>query len=290
MANKDINQFGGAWTQRKLGILKNYLDAYTTALKNQPFRLLYIDAFAGSGEIRLETDDPDRQDRHKFIDGSIKIALKIQDKPFDRLIFIDKDPQNCAKLEELKNENPSRSICIVGRDANYSLKNLNMYWRRWRGVLFLDPFGAQVDWVTLEAIAEYKALDTWILFPTSAIARMLPQSKVSGDISEQWSSRLTRVYGNKSWQDLYTVNLQKGLFSAEFADKPKLERERGVKGLIKIYKDQLGDLFGTRFLNQSKTLRNSRNSPLYEFMFCVGSDTPAAIETAKKIAKHLLEL
>lgn len=289
MANKHVNQFGGEWTQGKLGILKNYLDAYTTALKNQPFGLLYIDAFAGSGEIRLETDVPDRQDRHKFIDGSIKIALNIQDKPFDKLIFIDKDPQNCAKLEELKSENPGRSICIVRDDANHSLKNLNMDWRGWRGVLFLDPFGAQVDWGTLEAIAEYKALDTWILFPTSAIARMLPNSKVLGDISEQWSSTLTRVYGNESWRNLYTVSPDKELF-AEFADKPRLYRIPGVRGLIKIYKDQLRDLFGTRFLNQSKTLRNSRNSPLYEFMFCVGSNTPAAIETAKRIAKHLLEI
>lgn len=284
-----MNQFGGEWTQRKLGILKNYLDAYTTALKNQPFGLLYIDAFAGSGEIRLGTDDPDRQDRHKFIDGSIKIARNIQDKPFVKLIFIDKEPQNCTKLEELKSENPDRSICIVRDDANHSLKNLKMDWRKWRGVLFLDPFGAQVDWDTLEAIAEYKALDTWILFPTSAIVRMLPQSKVPGDISEQWSSRLTRVYGNESWRNLYTVSLQKELFS-DPADKPKLERKRGVEGLIKIYKDQLKELFETRFLDQSIALRNTRNSPLYEFMFCVGSDKPAAIETAKRIAEHLLKL
>ena len=37
--------FGGPWTQEKLKILERYLDAYTTALKNQPFKLVYIDAF-----------------------------------------------------------------------------------------------------------------------------------------------------------------------------------------------------------------------------------------------------
>ena len=289
MANKHVNQFGGEWTQRKLGILRNYLDAYTTALKNQPFRLLYIDAFAGSGEIGRKANDPDINDLRAFIDGSARISLNIKERSFDRLIFIDKDPQNCTKLEELRNENPDRSICIVRDDANHSLKNLKMDWHRWRGVLFLDPFGAQVDWVTLEAIAEYKALDTWILFPTSAIVRMLPESKVPGDISEQWSSTLTRVYGNESWRNLYTVSPDKELFP-EFADKPKLERERGVKGLIKIYKEQLGKLFETRFLDQSIALKNAKKSSLYEFMFCVGSNKPAAIETAKKIAKYLLKL
>ena len=46
--------FGGPWTQQKLNILEHYLDAYTTALKNQPFRLVYIDAFAGTGRIELQ--------------------------------------------------------------------------------------------------------------------------------------------------------------------------------------------------------------------------------------------
>ena len=32
--------FGGAWTLKKLDILESYLDAYTTALKRQPFKLM----------------------------------------------------------------------------------------------------------------------------------------------------------------------------------------------------------------------------------------------------------
>ena len=40
--------FGGPWTIEKLNILSNYLDFYTTALKNLPFQLMYIDAFAGT--------------------------------------------------------------------------------------------------------------------------------------------------------------------------------------------------------------------------------------------------
>ncbi len=50
-------EFGGPWTQKKLRILGLYLNAYTTALKNQRFRLVYIDAFAGSGLIRTQDRD-----------------------------------------------------------------------------------------------------------------------------------------------------------------------------------------------------------------------------------------
>ena len=56
MTDREQNRattFGGSWTIEKLDILESYLDAYTTVLKNQPFKLMYIDAFAGTGRIEL---------------------------------------------------------------------------------------------------------------------------------------------------------------------------------------------------------------------------------------------
>ena len=46
------------WTLEKLDILESYLNAYTTALKEKPskknpFKLMYSDAFAGTGLIEL---------------------------------------------------------------------------------------------------------------------------------------------------------------------------------------------------------------------------------------------
>jgi hypothetical protein len=38
-------------------------------------------------------------------------------------------------------------------------------WHRTRGVIFLDPFGASLEWETLKFIAATKALDVWYLFP-----------------------------------------------------------------------------------------------------------------------------
>ena len=66
--------FGGTWTQEKLGILERYLDAYTTALKDQHFKLLYIDAFAGTGQIATVAEDEQR-DIREFIQGSIQRAV-----------------------------------------------------------------------------------------------------------------------------------------------------------------------------------------------------------------------
>ena len=46
------HRFGGSWTEDKLNRLSRYLRAYTTALKKQRFRLLYVDAFAGTGTVQ----------------------------------------------------------------------------------------------------------------------------------------------------------------------------------------------------------------------------------------------
>ena len=271
--------YGGPWTLKKLQILKAYLDAYTTALKNQNFQLVYIDAFAGTGAVNLPEQDPDAREFH---DGSAAIALEVQDKPFDRLVFVEQDPARCEELAKLHDAHLGRDIRIENTEANQYLYSLQEDWRRWRGVLFLDPFATQVEWSTLKEIAALQALDTWILFPVSAIARMLPKSKRPDDISDQWARKLTSVFGDEGWRELYREALQPNLFGTV-----EHERDPGVDGLLGIYKTKLAGLFGDQFLKQSRSLRNSKNSPLFEFLFCVGN--PKGTATAKRIARHILE-
>ena len=271
--------FGGPWTEEKLAILKKYLDAYATALKNKSFRLIYIDAFAGTGEVELTSVD---EEKKEFIEGSAKIAMDVDDKPFDEYIFVEKDQDRCIQLNLLKEANQSKNIQIENEDANDFLQNLQKDWRRCRGVLFLDPFATEVEWETIEKIASFKALDTWILFPTSAIARMLPKKREPDSISPEWANRLNRIYGDESWRDLYSVNPQISLFGDE-----KQQRQEGIDGLIEIYKTKLTQLFGDRFLEKSRTLKNSKNSALFEFLFCVGN--PNGIGPARRIAEHILK-
>ena len=270
--------FGGAWTTEKLKILESYLDTYTTALKDQPFKLIYIDAFAGRGQIRLPADS-DSSDFNNFVSGSVERALRVDSKPFDKLVFVEKDPDSCAQLESLRRANVGRNIVIENSEANHYLATLDEDWKRWRGVLFLDPFATQVKWSTIERIASFDALDTWILFPVSAIARMLPRLWRP---EEAWEGRLTRVYGGDCWRRLYSERKQQNLFG-----ELEYERDPGVEGLLDIYRRKLSNLFGARFLQQSRTLKNSRNSALFEFLFCVGH--PGGINLAKRIATHILE-
>ena len=209
--------------------------------------------------------------------------MDVDDKPFDEYIFVEKDQDRCIQLDSLREANQGKNIQIENEDANDFLQNLQKDWRRYRGVLFLDPIVAtEVEWETMKKIASCEALDTWILFPTSAIARMLPKKREPDNISQKWVNRLNRIYGDESWRDLYSISPQLSLFGDEEQQRPE-----GIDGLIEIYKSKLDQLFGDRFLNQSRTLKNSKNSALFEFLFCVGN--PNGIGPARRIAEHILK-
>lgn len=294
-ATGDHPKFGGSWTSTKLDIVEKYLDSYTTVMKNQNWaELVYIDAFAGTGRIMRDPqfgDETDAGDSEAFLMGSAERALQVVDRRFDRFVFVEKHEERHAKLEELCVAHAGRTIDPVHEDANDFLNGLtaNKYGRGgsytdWRGVLFVDPFGAQLDWSTIEHIASLERLDMWLLFPAGVIARMLPKSKDPADADPAWAARLNAVYGGDAWRGLYRVQRQ-----ADFFDPSGVERDAGVEGLVEIYKQRLATVFNDRLLEESRTLRNSRNSPLFELIFCVGSSSPSAIQAGKQIARHLIQ-
>ena len=187
-----------------LEILRRYLDAYTTALKSSPFRLIYIDAFAGAGSWSPSTgyDTDDYGEFRELQEGSAAIALQIQDKAFDRLIFVEKDPDRVAALERLRREHPNRDITVLNQDANEALPGIC---RGLRGTaVALDPFATEVSWESVTAIAQTEKVDCWILFPLMAITRMMPNNS---EPPEAWAHRLDRVFGGQDyWRGVYCTD------------------------------------------------------------------------------------
>lgn len=113
---KSQQNFGGSWTSDKLEKIRQYLIAYTNALKNQSFETTYVDAFAGTGYMAMkERSDQTHllfpeladQESQTFLKGSAKIALEV-DPRFKKYIFIEKDPKRFAELEKLREEFPDK--------------------------------------------------------------------------------------------------------------------------------------------------------------------------------------
>lgn len=156
-----MKDFGGGWTEKKLEKVNSYLKAYMRALKNKNFKKIYIDAFAGEGyrgsnhdnchdeEKLLGLEELEDLDAAKVLKaGSAIVALKIK-PPFDKYIFIEKEQEKCAKLKDIIKSDYAEledRTEIIQDDANHALriicKNMGNYDR---AVLFLDPFGMQVE-------------------------------------------------------------------------------------------------------------------------------------------------
>ena len=275
--------FGGPWTQEKLEILRRYLDAYTTALKNQPFDLWYIDAFAGSGWYQTRDDNigSPYDEFESLRQGSAQIALEVVDKPFDHLIYIEKNPELVASLSKIEDQNPHRFIEVIRGDANEELPIICEDMKPSdRAVVFLDPYATEVDWATVEAIAQTQKIDCWILFPISALTRMMDNDAKP---NQQLAAQLDRVFGGRRhWEDeLYAPNPQISLFG----DSDNVLREPQYR-IADVYMKRLKTVFEA-VAPTSRILRNSQSTPLFQLMFAAGN--PRGARIAVQIADHILK-
>ena len=302
MSRSGMNEFGGAWTEQKLQILEGYLQAYTTALKRQNFQLVYVDAFAGTGYINVDSPEVNQglpaldvgvdEPTANVLKGSALLALEVRERPFDRFLFVEQNPAYVQELERLRGEFHGRDIQVWPGDANQVLRlwcdeqnrKLSIPWRGERAVIFLDPFATEVEWQTVAAIAETKSVDLWILFPLSALTRILPRYRQP---NEAYASRLDRVYGGPEWRDLYqtreAATRQPALF---MEDSLQSLIRNDQQAIVSLYLDKLQSTFA-RVATQPKWFYNSRQSPLFAFMFAASN--PAGANIAVQIANHLLE-
>jgi three-Cys-motif partner protein len=289
------HRFGGDWTERKLEVLAKYLQSYTTALKKTSFEKLYIDAFAGTGyrDARREGTNassapllPDlaEPEAQTLLEGSARRALATEPS-FDRYVFIERDPAYCEQLEKLRSEFPQLSAALEIRrgDANTQIQELCAgSWHARRAVLFLDPYGMQVEWTTLEAVARTQAIDLWILFPLGiGVNRLLTRS---GEIPQPWRRRLDLLLGTEAWYDeFYRTEATRDLFGGEEEQVVKASTE----SIGRYFIERLEAAFAG-VAPKPAVLRNSRNVPLYLLCFAVGNPGKGK-EIALRIANHLLK-
>jgi three-Cys-motif partner protein len=285
VAKRPVHQFGGTWTDQKLDVLEDYLTAYTTALQKAKFTKGYIDAFAGSGYRDAKRGVPDlmENDPQELLEGSARRALRVEPR-FDGYIFIESHSGRRAQLEQLKAEFPDQAenIRVRGGDANAQLQEIcRVSWTSRRAVLFLDPYGMQVEWSTIEAVARTAAIDMWLLFPLGiGVNRLL---KRDADIPVAWRERLTALLGTADWFDeFYRTETITDLFGASHT---KTVKQASTETIGKYFVNRLKTVFPA-VAEQPRVLSNSRGSPLY--LLCFAAGNPKGAPIALKIANHLL--
>ena len=273
MTKKPKDNSVGPWAKEKLEALAQYLSFYTTVLKKQGHWLkgtVFVDAFAGPGLSRVRPkikgseggpglfpiDPASDKAEIEFLKGSPRVALDIEN-PFSRYVFVERDPKRIAELEALKAEYAkSRTIDVQARDANSALKDWiasGIDWRHHRAVVFLDPFGMQVPWPTVEMLAATKGVEVIVNFPLGmAIQRLL---KKTGEIPEGWQISLDAFFGSPDWRKLVYEE------GRDLLGPTVHKVEDSGKRLLEWYRERLHKIFG--HVSTARLIKNTRGNPLY---------------------------
>jgi three-Cys-motif partner protein len=258
---------------------------------------VYIDAFAGSGsrtEVRPALPllgEEFAEPQEVTTPGSARIAIDV-DPPLHSIVLIEEDPTRFAELEHLAGQYSGRNITVEKGDANKHVQRLctHIAWRQrkpgirgTRGVIFLDPYGMEVSWQTVEAIAKTEALDCWYFFPLSGLYRNAPHDPAKLDTGKQAS--LDRVLGATDWRQRWYEHqiLPKDLLETQ----AQAIRRTDVDAIEAYVKERLETAFKGAVLDPIR-LHHKNGAPLASLFFAVANPSPAAVQVATDIASHIL--
>ena len=262
----------GRWSEDKLQLLEKYLKVYSKIMNKQKQTWLkfyyYIDAFAGSGKPRAK-------DEERYVAGSPLRALQC-DPPFDYYSFIELSSWRVVQLLELKKQFPLLKVDILEGDCNELLCKKIVpqitYASKQRGLVFLDPYGLQVEWETVKALAKANTFDVFVNFPLGAITRLLKRDEPP---TGQAAALIDKVLGSSDWiHTIYKPSPQLSLFGDEKVERDVMRAE----WLARLYSDKMSELF--HYVSKPVIMKNTNNAPLYA-LFLVSQN-----KTAVKIVNN----
>lgn len=256
---------------------------YQMALSNTGLRTVYIDGFAGSGEVPLARHEEGLfdDDVKSVLSGSADRALNIS-PPFYRYVFIDKR-KKCIDALSAKfkgRQNVDRVSYLCG-DANQQIRALcaDEQWHTQRGVVLLDPFGSQVEWATIEAIAATKSLDLWYLFPAGV--GVFRQIGNTGTVHSTHGDSITRMFGTEDWKTAFLKpSKQADLFGESTQQEKNVTPESAAHFMI----ERLKSVFKGGVLDEMIPL-GKHSYPSYYLLFAWGNPSKKTSELANKLSK-----
>jgi len=204
----------GSWTAIKLAIIAYYQDVYTIIAKKHFGKICYVDAFAGSGIVKIK-------DHGRLLYGSPILAILVprQNKKFDKLFFIELDMHRTMVLKEIINylamegKVSKDQVVIMNKDmntVNYDklLKDCD------HSLVFLDPEGTEPHWTTVSNLLKLN-IDFVMNFMTAGIRRIWGNYRRNPQKGSGYANRLTEFYGDETWKnasnehDLLNIYLSK---------------------------------------------------------------------------------
>lgn len=245
------------WSELKLGVLADYLQGFTTAVRGRSSGANYLDLFAGSF-------DNDRRYGSGTFPGSSQIALATE-PAFTTLALFELPVPGARLRADIESARPSdHRWRVVEGDCNATLPSAlaALGGVRWAPTFaFLDPRGLQVAWSTVRTLANWRRdkktkVEQWILMPEPAIARVLGLRGVRGRRSAE---RLDRLFGCRDWLPIHQSR-RSGKLSA---DEMRAE-------FVNLYRWRLEESLGYQTTHALQIVTTD-NRPVYTLVFATDS-------------------
>lgn len=258
---------------------------YRRALGNKPLRTAYIDAFSGTGEIPLSSNDPGflelDSETEAVIQGSASRAIGVEPE-FDRYLFIDSRRACVQALENrFRGHRLFPKMAFRPGDANAVLSEVcrSSAWQAdWRGVVFLDPFGNQVTWATVETIARTGSLDLWYLFPSGG--GVYRQVSKEGAVHPTHESSLDNLLGTTEWRtEFIATDATTDLLGEQSRQRRNVTPDAAADFMIK----RLETVFRGGVLHRKIPLGNL-SYPSFHLLFACGNPKRNAGTLALRLA------
>lgn len=289
MSNK--KSWGGPWTEKKLNAFRKYVWSYLTIMKNQPWKTIYFDGFAGSGTKEGPPTDPysklpiETEEENVYKGSAERVLTLSEELSFQYYYFIDEDEEALNELQAYLQSLPgvdSKKLAFRPGDANHYLRKLASILHKdksFASLVFLDPFGMQIDW---ESIAELKGTrtDIWILIPTGSIVNRLLDR--NGELPHL--SKLESFFG-LSKEEIHHRFYKKYKAPTDlFGEENEMVQKvlDPINKIAQTYIEQLGTIWD-HVTEKPLRLDNTNGTPIFHFAFA--SNNPKALKIADDIIK-----
>ena len=227
------------------------------------------------------------EDAKTIVEGSALRAMKLMRK-FSRYIFIEKDSRKLAELKETIEPHASvgEKIEFICGSADVEIAKLCPHLNKpnVRSVVFLDPFGSQVGWTTLEALASTRHVDLWYLFPAGLSVNRQISSRF--ELTPEQEKSLDRLFGPNDWRNRFgKTEITRGLFDA-MEEKSK---STTIDDITRFMIESMSKIFAGGVRNEWLPLGRD-GAHWYSLLFAMANASPQAKKIAHDVAKHLLTM
>ena len=296
--------WGGPWTEQKLDTFEKYVKAYLAIMNNNRdrygWKLMYFDGFAGSGSRTSEDENNEIKDTADLFEAEVTqeelsiyqgaaervVGLEKEGRGFDYYYFVEtNDTSRSALQSKLEPYTTEGKKYFLSDDANIAVRKLANTLKKnskAKALVFLDPFGMQIDWESIKLL-EGLSIDLWILIPTGVIVNRLLERNLNKEIGLRHSQKLESFFGlpEKEIVDYFYKEEQ---LPTLFGDEATVitKTENAIKKIAELYTDRLKTIF-PHVTTKPLILYSNHNVPIFHFAFA------AKNPTAKKIAQQIID-